>query len=38
MDPPGIEYGLRRDSPVTSPLRHDMACKRDNILFFTQEW
>jgi len=36
-DRPGIKYGLRRDRPVTSPVRHDMACERDNILFFTEE-
>jgi hypothetical protein len=34
MDRPGIEYDLRCDRPVTSRLRHDMACEYDNVLFF----
>ena len=37
MDRFGIAYGLRRDRPVNSPLRYDMDCERENILFFTQE-
>jgi hypothetical protein len=37
MDRLGIEHGLRRDSPVTSPMRHDRAYEPKNILYFTQE-